>query len=529
MFEKVTQLYPFITNAYVEDLRLPNVRGKIFFGQNSDEHGLELWKSDGTAEGTELVCDIVPGWRSSVPHSFFPFNQHMYFVANDSAHGAELWKSDGTAAGTVLVADLNPGAEGLIYSNFTVCEDRLFFFASYGLRGISELYISDGTGGGTQLLRSFNWGPPISSLITTCLNDKIYFLGKDSLHGTELWVTDGTPGGTRIFHEFTPGVEGTYIYGLRAVDQKLFIAINPDWSSEHQLWVVEPSSSPTLLANIAPSELSSLTSLTRVGGTLYFQVSVESGTRELWKSDGTAIGTVPVKQFHPRNPSYALERLTDMDGMLFFVATDSISGTEIWRSDGTPEGTVLVKDIATGVDRDGSVASSYPTYLTPGRGVLYFVATDGIGPLRLWSTAGTAFSTEPVEGFPVSGFPNHLTNIEGRFYFTVFEWNGSMSYLWKMTSPWNSTIVRDGFTLLQNYPNPFNLGTRIQYSILRSSRVRISVYNVLGEAVAQLIDETQFPGDYGIDFSGTNLPTGVYFYALSVQDRTRIGKMILIR
>ena len=87
---------------------LTKVNGTLYFTANDGAHGIELWKSDGTAAGTVMVKDIGHGSTDS-PTSLTNVNGTLYFAADDGVHGAELWKSDGTAAGTVMVEDIDPG------------------------------------------------------------------------------------------------------------------------------------------------------------------------------------------------------------------------------------------------------------------------------------------------------------------------------------------------------------------------------------------------------------------------------------
>src|SRR3954447_14710878 len=75
----------------------------IFFAARDNDHGRELWKSDGTAAGTALVKDVRAGAGGSYPEYLTEFQGKLYFVANNGTNGRELWKSDGTAAGTTLV------------------------------------------------------------------------------------------------------------------------------------------------------------------------------------------------------------------------------------------------------------------------------------------------------------------------------------------------------------------------------------------------------------------------------------------
>ncbi len=80
-----------------------------YFVPDTQAHGTELWRTDGTVEGTVLVKDIAPGAASSSPFLLTNVSGTLYFVANDGVTGNELWKSDGTPAGTTLVKDIVPG------------------------------------------------------------------------------------------------------------------------------------------------------------------------------------------------------------------------------------------------------------------------------------------------------------------------------------------------------------------------------------------------------------------------------------
>ena len=86
-----------------------------------------------------------------------------------------------------------------------------------------------------------------------------------------------------------------------------------------------------------------------------------------------------------------------------------------------------------------------------------------------------------------------------------------------------------GATLEQNYPNPFNPGTTIRYALPEKSRVRLLVYNTLGQVVAHLVDAEEQPGEHEVKFDGTALATGVYFYRLEAGSYARTMKLLLLR
>ena len=85
------------------------------------------------------------------------------------------------------------------------------------------------------------------------------------------------------------------------------------------------------------------------------------------------------------------------------------------------------------------------------------------------------------------------------------------------------------FGLEQNYPNPFNPSTRIHYGLPRTSFVMLTVYNTLGQQVAQLVNEQQQAGYHGVVFRGDGLASGVYFYRLRAGDVVQTRRMLLVR
>ena len=85
------------------------------------------------------------------------------------------------------------------------------------------------------------------------------------------------------------------------------------------------------------------------------------------------------------------------------------------------------------------------------------------------------------------------------------------------------------YKLNQNYPNPFNPSTIISYDLPKSGAVTIKIYNILGQQVRTLVNETQNAGTHQVAFNASSLSSGVYFYSLSVQNFTSVKKMMLIK
>ncbi|MGA8263209.1 MAG: phospholipase D-like domain-containing protein, partial [Ignavibacteriaceae bacterium] len=85
------------------------------------------------------------------------------------------------------------------------------------------------------------------------------------------------------------------------------------------------------------------------------------------------------------------------------------------------------------------------------------------------------------------------------------------------------------FKLMQNYPNPFNPSTVITYSIPKESHVTLTVFNILGQQIKTLVDQEKSTGTYKVNFDGSGLSSGVYFYCVRAGDYFRVRKMLLLK
>jgi ELWxxDGT repeat protein len=190
--------------------------------------------------------------------------------------------------------------------------------------------------------------------------------------------------------------------------------------------------SVSLIQDINPSGHASPSKLTAGNGVFFFTATNGSAGTELWKSDGTAAGTVMVKDINPGagNGTDSSANMAFRNGTLFFAASNGKAGTELWKSDGTAAGTVMVKDIYTGS------SSSAPANLTFVGSTLFFTANNGSNGTELWKSDGTAAGTVMVKDiYKKGGASGNASVVEihefnGLLIFVVDD--GSSGYeLWK--------------------------------------------------------------------------------------------------
>lgn len=174
----------------------------LFFSTDDGVHGTELWTTNGTAAGTGLVINLRADgagvFSSGAPYNMINFKNKIYFTASDDMHGAELFSSDGTAAGTQIVKDIIPGIQGSLPLKSVIFKGDLYFSCSNGAT-TAGLWKSDGTPTGTTLVKQGGGNDPFlnDAKFAPPFNDILYFVANENQF-YPLWQTDGTTAGTKI-------------------------------------------------------------------------------------------------------------------------------------------------------------------------------------------------------------------------------------------------------------------------------------------------------------------------------------------
>ncbi len=463
---------------------------KLYFAATTGASGTELWMSDGTAAGTTMVLDINAG-SSSNPDNFRVVGSVLYFTATNGTDGVELWKTDGTAAGTVMVKDINPGSAGSTPTNLNRVGSMLMFMASDGANG-TELWKSDGTAAGTVMVKDINTGAmgslPTLGYPQLASNDTLYFFADDGTNGVEPWVSDGTTLGTYMLKDINPG--------------------------------------------FAASKTSTAAGIffTRVGHEVFFSASDATNGEELWKTNGTTAGTVMVKDINPGGSSgcsgtswYTQLSATPVpSNILYFTATNGVDGNELWMSDGTAAGTVQVKDVNPGAPSACGLIGLFLEH----NGEIYFIPTTAANGYELWKTDGTAAGTNMIADIN-PGTGDGVAFTYGYLGDTLFfEGNDGTTgkELWALamatTPPTAVTNVAAKAFTATAYPNP----SRGMFSITANDDITaVEVRNMVGQTV---YSATISANNATIDL--TSQPKGIYIYQVrNAQGVVTIGKIVI--
>jgi large repetitive protein len=381
-----------------------DLNGIAFFIADDGVHGNELWRSDGTEEGTSMVKDINPGINGSFIAEIIVSNGTLFFPAGDAEHGMELWKSDGTEEGTVLVADIFPGGLGSNPEGLTSNDETVFFSAITSATG-RELWRSDGETNGTALIKDINPGSAGSDPdMLSYVGNHLYFGATTTEYGHELWKSDGLSGNAELVVDSYTGEQGVKITELIVLDDKIiFTTIVPEYYHGElqpyfrwgKMWasnIMNPS--PDVISDFAESGTGWYpTNFTYHDHKLFFVQTTSDDmftSPVIWITDGTAPGTRPVEETQDKT-RYA-QGLVSYHGDLYFFShvNDSGYNFQMGKTDGTSEGTIMIRSSLN--DPSGNMHWTISTAVVNDK--IYLMSE----PFGIWQSDGSAGGTQLVTG-----------------------------------------------------------------------------------------------------------------------------------
>lgn len=340
----------------------------------------EFWSSDGTEDGTMLLrqFDYNQGER---PAGLTNYGGHVFFQSDQ-----QLWRTDGTPSGTELVESIGEPIQGL-----TATTDRLFISTDDSIHAWHPT--------GREKVFETKRNKRFDSMSPAAVGSRVFFRGSTNT-GTELWVSDGSRDGTNLVIDLNQDGRGSDPWFLHGVDEfGVFTA--DDGTNRLQKWITDGDTVRALEATQSGSEVSAVhhhvgdddfltipvdglpthseleqligwspevefNEITRVGNRYFFLHELEE-RQELWVTDLTPAGTTLVQRFSADHAS----NLAELNGELIFF-----TGTIVRLSDGTKEGTRRIgtlRGVGDSLIVEGGYA--YFTRWFPSRSVIF--RTDG--------------------------------------------------------------------------------------------------------------------------------------------------------
>jgi len=351
------------------------------------------------------------------PQGITVCNNSLFFYGTtegDSFYN-NLFISDGTGPGTSMVKRINTGY-GYTIGGLTALGNKLIFGDSYNYTG--ELWSSDGTPAGTVPV-----APVINNKQFTALNGKLYFAGGDttgqntSNYKDQLWVTDGTTAGTMLVKTINPtGPAG--IGGMYAFNGELFFSAT-DGVNGTQLWTSDGTASGTVLLKMinSPATVTYISNYTTFNNKLYFSVNDSIDNVDLWVSDGTSGGTNRITNYNYGLPGLNPQNFMVFNNKLYFNGADSTGYQQLWSTDGTAAGTSMVH-----AERDLAYQLGFaPAYMTIYNGSLYMQGNDSLHKAQLWKSDGTPSGTQIVTTYPISFGARLITPLLNKLVFISYD------------------------------------------------------------------------------------------------------------
>lgn len=324
--------------------------------------------------GQNLLTDIRPGLDGSEinTNNHIIISNKTYFIGNNSATETNIYETDGTAAGTIRIV----GEVENIQPFYLMGEiDNSIIFLAFDETFNSKIYKTNRSVGNITLIGDLNPNPIDIDVLAVLkkFNNEIYFAGANPDDGIELYKTDGS--NITYIKDINPGSENSF-FSLTNIDSEIY------------------------------------------DGYLYFPAGTAANGMELWRTDGTEAGTTLVKDINTDNSSGSyflgsgVTNFEVFNGELYFSAYENVYGRELYKTNGTSLGTLIVKDLASG---DGN-----PEELIVYNGNLYFIGNTNSNYKVLYKSNGSAVGTNSFFEANSSYANTHsIVNFNTKLYFVA--------------------------------------------------------------------------------------------------------------
>lgn len=365
--------------------------------------------------------DINP-LGSSNPTAMMELDGKLFFAANNGSNGVEPWISDGTVSGTFMLKDITAGIDSSKNINAAFVFKNKLYFTFYNNSGTS-MWRTDGTINGTVFVKSINSSGGNSSGFIQKIkvfDNFVIYQANDGVKGYETWITSAT-GLTGLLKEINVGPNSTNTTEFFQFKGKVYFTANDAVS--YALWSTDGTAAGTVKVK---DGINNLFGVGEINGQLLFKGSTAVEGQELFITDGTAAGTKIIKDF---NTGIGMGLLLLSSGLIFenkfyYNAFDGTSwGLAV--SDGTAAGTKFVKVMNDVDDRSFFIL----------KGKMYIPRSNS-GDLELWTSNGTTAGTSLITTINGAEFVNNIVfiNNDKIFFYAAKAFFVSYPYIFDGTA-----------------------------------------------------------------------------------------------
>ena len=404
--------------------------GHILVGGTNEQSETEIWISAGTPQGLASLgtVDVVDDVRTVGANFAFRTNDGQFLV--DVASGTlRPWDGDGTAAEADLYSQYLATYDGL---GLIVSDQRLVF------EDIDTGQIASAINLATDIEIRAAW----EDFVATPWG--IFFSLHERWGPTEIWWTDGTEAGTQLIRERK---ETDSI--LTRPDQLTWFDGQLYYGDHFELRRFDPlANQHNTLRAFSETASAQPSNFLVAGGRLFFAADGGDGV-ELWSTDGTALGTMQVEDLHPGSQDALPGQLVELNGALLFVATHPDVGRELWTLNLASGELQLLADLRRGFEKTPSAYRDHGVWYEH-RGVAYFsVDVEPYGE-ELWRTDGTPDGTYLLRDIATGdtstqgdSFPGYLFGLGEWVYFFASDRTYRGFELWRTNGSDRTEFVKD--------------------------------------------------------------------------------------